>query len=451
MKQKSVFLVLFLIGIFFVFSHVAYTAAAATTQFISTAVGHSSTSQAGVQAFSAEKSFPFPKTATQKTGGSGKKRTMLQRGTDLMTTFKQFVEDNTTEKFKHRFTFILSLKRFEKLAGMNMTTSLNGITNDVEKPRDVVVQFSDGMLGYVIDEYAVDHLLEDNIQSVISFGKQMEDQGRQFLFFHLPYKSGQIDESYLGVFQDDCTAAREKINSAFSASGLHYYSFDQYIDTHGLDRSTLFFKTDHHWTPQTAMLANQIISEELNRDFGYQIDPGLFDLDRYDVEYGSRPMFGSMGRKVTTVYADPEPLPILLPKAETNFEVFNSYNNSTTTGSLKDTLMNYDVFGKKYKSIHENSTYSVFGYGDQAYIRIHNLDRNDGKKILMIKVSHANLMFPYLSQAVEYIDVVDLRKFNGSLQTLIEKNDPDTVIVLYGVQTLLAHYTNQRSSPLCFE
>ena len=42
-------------------------------------------------------------------------------------------------------------------------------------------------------------------------------------------------------------------------------------------------------------------------------------------------------------------------------------------------------------------------------------------------------MYPYLGNISENVDVIDLRFFSGSLNTYIEKHQPDTIIMVYGI------------------
>ena len=141
-------------------------------------------------------------------------------------------------------------------------------------------------------------------------------------------------------------------------------------------------------------------------------------------------MFGSQGRKVTQVYAEPERLPIVAPRYETDLTVFNSKLKATTSGNIQATLFNYDTF--KEKNLYKASYYSFYYYGSNPLFQIHNNQRHDGKRILVIKESQANVMIPYMCNMAEYVDVIDLRHFNGSLRAFIKANKPDCVILVYG-------------------
>ena len=65
-------------------------------------------------------------------------------------------------------------------------------------------------------------------------------------------------------------------------------------------------------------------------------------------------------------------------------------------------------------------------------ISIHNNLVHDGKKLLLIKLSMADCMVPYMAGVVEDMDVVDLRCYTGNIFDYIDETHPDTVIMAYG-------------------
>ncbi len=163
----------------------------------------------------------------------------------------------------------------------------------------------------------------------------------------------------------------------------------------------------------------------------------MFDIDNYDIQYNTIPFIGTLGRKVTTVYTEPELMPLLMPKYETDLEVFVSELNSTKTGTIEETLFDYDKLQRSRKYLQRQ--YRFYGYGDQALIEIHNNNLNDGKRVLVVKESYADCMVPYLSNLAENISVIDPRHFDGSVVSYIEKNDPDAVIFVYSAGTFVDH------------
>jgi hypothetical protein len=70
-------------------------------------------------------------------------------------------------------------------------------------------------------------------------------------------------------------------------------------------------------------------------------------------------------------------------------------------------------------------------YGDKQVITVHNKLVHDGKKILLVKDSFAEVVSPFLSLGVEELHILDLRYFNGSIKSYVAQQQPDMVVVMY--------------------
>jgi hypothetical protein len=84
------------------------------------------------------------------------------------------------------------------------------------------------------------------------------------------------------------------------------------------------------------------------------------------------------------------------------------------------------------------SPYDAYLYGNRELVTIHNNLLRDGRKILLIKDSFANVVAPFLSIGIENLDIVDLRYFTGSIKSYIEKHIPDTVVIMYNPSVIHA-------------
>lgn len=97
--------------------------------------------------------------------------------------------------------------------------------------------------------------------------------------------------------------------------------------------------------------------------------------------------------------------------------------------------------------IYNSSKFSYYGYANQALVSIHNNLIKDGHRILMLKASYANCMYPFLAACVGDIDVIDLRKFDGSIIDYISATNPDTILIVYD----LSQYGKEEIKNSCFD
>ena len=93
------------------------------------------------------------------------------------------------------------------------------------------------------------------------------------------------------------------------------------------------------------------------------------------------------------------------------------------------------------------TAYDTYAYGNRALLQIQNQAKKDGRKLLLIHDSFADVMTPFLALGMEYLQSIDPRYFYGSLQTFIEKERPDTVILFYDIIefNLDGHHATPRS------
>ena len=332
---------------------------------------------------------------------------------------KSVLKIATTDVYPYKMQFVTAKKTWDKATGMDMTTSF---TASGDNP---VVDLGEGRLSYIVNSYS-----EENVNSLVEFGKKTEENGMNFLLFCTPFKIDEDDDIKSGIYKNHSLEWEKKYIEAFRKEGLHVVSATEEIKKQGLSKKDLFFKTDHHWLPQTALWGNKIMCDYLNENMGFSIDTDIFNEENYNVTYPGK-WLGSLGKQVTQVYCEPEPFPVVTPKYDSDITAFLSKKNATKTGRIEDVLLDWSIL--EQTDIYTRRNYDFYAYGNLALISIHNNKFNDGRKILMVKRSFADSMVPSLAACVENLDVIDLRYFDGSLQAYIEETKPDTIIAVYGV------------------
>ncbi|MCM1154927.1 MAG: DHHW family protein [Roseburia sp.] len=353
---------------------------------------------------------------------------MIKNVLDKIEAVEQKIEKKVTSFLPFRASFILAKKACDKAIGLDMTTSLCSGENDLTSVGDIVLEYEKDYLCFVMDNADI----SEKVESLMCFGSQMKSEGRDFLFFMPPgkYKGNEI-------YQDYSEEKEKEVVMAFEEKGLDMVYLPDRIKKE--DMISLFFKTDHHWLPSTGIWADKMLCEILNEKYDYQFDTSIFNMGYYKTDILEEDFLGSQGKKITEVYCQKEDFPIIVPEYDTDLEVFISGRGKTCYGTIQDTLLHYSVLNEKDSSIRNN--YAFYGYGDQALITVHNNKIDDGSNILIIKMSFADCMYPYLAAVVEDLHIIDLRIFNGSLQSYIRETNPDTVIVIYGIMA----FENQKS------
>lgn len=319
-----------------------------------------------------------------------------------------------------RMKFVELNAAFNKLVGMKIISGT-----------DSVVVMKNGYLTF--EAYPVDTSYAQ--ESTSYFANQLEEKGINFLYVQCPSKENPTDNQLPHGVEDNYNINADKLVNGLSQKNVPYIDLRKDLNIDFDDYFSRFFRTDHHWTPETGVWAAGKIAEELNKKYDYGINTDLGNISNYNVDVYEKYCFGSQGKKVTLKYADPEDISFIYPKAETDFTVTYDKENPVT-GSFEDILLRRSVFDKiDYYNI---STYSAYLNGNHSMIRIHNNKLDNGKRMVYILDSFSSSVVPFLATEIEDILVLDLRSFNGSVTTAIDAFKPDTVIVAYNPSTFSA-------------
>ncbi|MBR4880141.1 MAG: hypothetical protein IKU13_09990 [Clostridia bacterium] len=251
---------------------------------------------------------------------------------------------------------------------------------------------------------------------LISFGSWLESNDIPFLYVQAPHKWPQnydVGNNHYAKQADDML-------SALSAAGLDTYDLRKNID--GLE---YFFKTDHHWKPETGLSAARYIAEYVNEKYGLKLDSAIYDDENFCFEVKENIFLGSQGKKVGKYYAGLDDYTIITPKFETDLQKTVPIMGIDVKGSFEDCFHDYAVFDNT--DVFTASPYVFYTSDYNLEIDKNYLTENDNK-ILFIRDSFGCVLTPFLSLSTSEIHVVDTRFFKDNLYDYILENDFHLVI-----------------------
>lgn len=179
----------------------------------------------------------------------------------------------------------------------------------------------------------------------------------------------------------------------------------------------LYFKTDHHWTPHGAYRAyEQFCALKGLTPFDTSAQQPVTVSGFQGTHYSATRLW-NVEDDVITYYPLENPMTIYRITGEAQYE-------PQTT----EPLINTDKFNTRDK-------YAAFLDGNNGYSVI---EGNGTGSILVVKDSYANSFVPYLTQNYAKIGVVDFRNFKYGLDSTIEQEGYDEVLILYNFQTFIA-------------
>lgn len=220
------------------------------------------------------------------------------------------------------------------------------------------------------------------------------------------------------------------LEKSLLSNGIEVLNIGSVIKEKNIDKYSLFFKTDHHWTPKTGVWVSQLICDFLNQKLDYNLNTKLFNIKKYNIDTYKNAFLGSQGKRVGVAYAGVDDFDVITPKYNTNIELKIPSENKEVIGDFETTMIHRESITPNNLLNKDDTAYDTYMQGNHALVNINNKQINDGKKALLILDSYGCVVAPYLSQAFENLDCIDLRSYTASLEDYIIKTSPDVVIYM---------------------
>ena len=223
-----------------------------------------------------------------------------------------------------------------------------------------------------------------------------------------------------------------QIKSDLKNNGVNVLDFEDVVNEQNIDKFSLFFKTDHHWTPKTGLWVSRNIVKKINSSFGWKLDTKLLEEHNYITDSYPSSFLGTQGRRVGVLYAGADDFDIVIPDFDTDFTVEISDNNSTVRGDFCKTMIHKENITPDNLLNRDETAYDAYMGGNHALVRITNHNIKNGKKALFILNSYGCVVYPYLAVEFQHIDCIDIRGYADSVEDFVRKNSPDVVIYAIG-------------------
>lgn len=339
-------------------------------------------------------------------------KNLFQKFSDFVKKYENGIDRFTNQMLFLRKNFIELNSRFSRIIGMKLVAGKNDI-----------IFLTDGNLSY----YPSAPDVSQSILNIENFSEYVKSRNADFLYVQSPSKVDP-NNSYLPAgIEDGDNITADKVVNALSGYGINCLDLRKSMEEQGISYTKSFYRTDHHWKTGMGLWAANEISETLS-GYGFDYKPELLSTSAYEEKVYKNYMFGSLGKQVTLGYTGPEDISIYLPKFNTDYKV-NYYDNGIKQGQFKDSVMNMSVLEKT--DYYNTSTYKAYMGGVSALTSVENLLADNDTRVLFICDSFCHCVIPYVATQVRYVDKIDLRYFNGSVETYIDKTKPDVVIVMY--------------------
>lgn len=327
---------------------------------------------------------------------------------------KNIVEKNSDEKLYGRIKYIEIYGKVNKI-----------IDNYVIDGEYVTIRLNNGYLTENRDKIIKQ---ENIIKNNSSFNNYLKQRNIDFLYVQAPAKVNKYDQQLPIGIKNYGNLNADKLLEGLSNSGIDTFDLREKMKEELDDYYSAFFKTDHHWKPETGLWAAKQIAKELNQKYNFNFDIQKFDISNYNIKVYEKSFLGSEGRRVSLGYVEPEDISLITPNWDTDITIQIPKIKLNKTGRFEDVLIDH----KKLEKIdyYNNDMYAAYLYGNVPRTVIKNNLNHSGKKILMLNESFSLAMVPFLVDGASEIHLIDLRYYKDSVKEYVKKNQIGIVIMM---------------------
>ncbi|MBR5094944.1 MAG: hypothetical protein IK095_07605 [Oscillospiraceae bacterium] len=314
------------------------------------------------------------------------------------------------------------------IPGKEALVTLNGGIQRLLGKREVNERYllDNGHMTYIIRELDMSGIAQDTAD----LAGALASQELPFLYVQLPFKLDEQDKQLPPGVEDYSNENADRFLQILQEAGVDTLDLRERERAEGLDHYSLFFRTDHHWTPDAGLWAAGEIAAALEeRDPSFAADPALFDVAHYERELLRGVFLGSHGRRVGPWYAGVDDICVLTPRFETHLRFSVPSQSIWREGSFAETLLFQEKLAPA--DLMESDCYDVYCGGQYDWMCIENAAGGSGKRLLVLQDSFDLVVLPFLALGYDAVEAIDLRLWDGDLLDYIDETRPDMVLIIY--------------------
>ncbi len=220
----------------------------------------------------------------------------------------------------------------------------------------------------------------------------------------------------------------DEIKPVLEDNGVSVLDLKELVETQNINKYSLFYKTDHHWTPQAGLWVCENICSTINNKFGWNLDVDIFNIKNYEIENYPKSFLGSQGKRVGALFGGIDDFDVVFPTFQTNLTVEINDINFNKTGDFHETMIHSKNITPNKILNQETTAYAAYMQGNHSVVSIKNNNISIGKKALIVMDSYGCVVAPYLALLFDKLDCIDIREYSESLEDYIISTSPNVVI-----------------------
>lgn len=261
----------------------------------------------------------------------------------------------------------------------------------------------------------------------IKFATNIKKEGIPLLYVQAPFKINKYDNQLPYGIPDETNPLADNFLDIVSDE-CDTFDLRDLINEQGLDYSSLFYNTDHHWTANTGLWASNVITEKLIENYGLDLDNTYLPRENYIYTVYEDYMLGSQGKRAGIYYSGLDDFTLIEPNYKTDYYLTIPSLGVVKEGSYSETILFKEYLSKDYYNADPGRVYTGDNY---SLMTIDNKLAKNNTRILLIKDSFSKSIIPSFASTCSTLHIIDLRTFEGSVSEYALKNNIDVIVVLY--------------------
>ena len=271
----------------------------------------------------------------------------------------------------------------------------------------------------------------DKLEKVATQCKAVYDAtneyGGHFIYVQVPFKNvGVVKE--LADYSSDITEESESyVDNLIRQKGIPVLDLREY------EECKEYYRTDHHWTVQSAFNASGIIANEIQRIYGIDLVGHEYyaDMNNYESVSYNNSFLGSIGIKVGRFFAGKDDFVIYKPKFDTDITFVHKDKKKPFeyAGDFWETFVDQ----KMLEDSSYNNKYDANMHGAYVESIIRNNLAQNNYRGLLVTHSYGRAMAQYMSLDYSELRYLDPQKgrYNDNILEYVREYKPDVVIYMY--------------------
>lgn len=305
------------------------------------------------------------------------------------------------------------------------------------------VTLKNGHLAHIISQPVSQEAIKATAENITSFAQMQESRGGKLLFVVTASQVSKYEDLLPAGYTDTANETADTLLALLSENGTAYLDLRECLHADGITQADAFFKTDHHWKPQTGLWAYGKILQSLetmgcigpvNRDYS--------DSDHFDFVTFENTFLGSSGKRTGIYYAGLDDSVFIRPKFDTQLTLTIPDRSLSLGGRYEDVVYNtnrkIDFNEINYFSF---NAYGLYGWGDNGLNQWRNEHAPEKARVMLIGDSFGNIPFSLMSLYFSSCDELDMRYYSGDFSAHFAEFQPDIVIMVVALNQITAENT----------